>query len=165
MGVQSVQKDAAIQLAVRLLDSGDDPVVGVAFGDVTAQYKKQGDSSWTSKTVLTTDWTEVSDGRYLLLFSGTQLDTAGKFVFRVDATGAETFTGDVDVVEDWDTLVDMLTDLLNGLSAKVAVEDIKTSKRQQDETIEAVNETLSSIEDQVKVLEAKFQALYRKVNP
>jgi len=164
MSVQALQQNATAQLVVRLVDGSGDAVVSVAFGDVTTQYKKQGDAGWTSKSVLITDWEEISDGRYLLLFSAAELDTEGKFLYQVTASGAQTFTGDVDVVEDWATTVNMLTALLNGLSTKVSTDSIVASKKLQDEAIAAADDRVDVVNDQLVIMERKYQSLLNKLN-
>lgn len=164
MSVQQVQKDYASQLVVRLLDASGDPVLGVAFSALTVTYKKQGDGSWSSKTVLTTDWQAGPNGRYFLLFSGSELSRDGRFHFRVAASGADTFTGDVDVVEDWATVEAMLVSLINGLSGKVTTASVKAYKQTQDQAIQDTNNRVGNLEEDFIRVERMIAAIHRKIN-
>jgi hypothetical protein len=165
MSIQQVQIGYSASLAVRLLDGSDDPVMGITYDQLTVRYKKQG-GSWTVKSVQVAEWTEGADGRYMLVFSAEELDTEGKFVFLVEAPGATTMTGDIDIVLDWATTVDMLTTLLNGLASKVTSSSASLAKQQQDEAIEALNDrvdtvssTISWIKDQLTVILTKLKTL------
>jgi hypothetical protein len=162
MSIQQVQKDYAAQLAVRLFDMGSNPVTGVPYTALTVSYKKQG-GVWATKSVLVSDWVEGPDGRYTLLFSSVELDTEGRFTFRVSASGADIFTGDIDVVADWATVVDMLEALLNGLASKVSTQQIETYKQQQDEDLQDLDARYNRTLEQITVLKTQIATLTQKV--
>lgn len=162
MSVQRVQIDQASNLVVRLLDVADDPVTGVAYGDITVLYKKHG-GSWAAKTVAITDWVEYAEGRYTLTFSDTELDTEGRFVYRVAAPLSVAFTGDVDVVDADATIDDTLEKLLNKLTTKVSVSDVKASKRIQDEAIEDLNSRCDSMDEDLRRLTTLLETLRLRI--
>lgn len=162
MSVQQVQIGYSAQLAVRLLDVGSNPVTGVPYTALTVTYKKQG-GSWTSKSVIVSEWSEGPEGRYMLIFSAAELDTEGRFTFRVSASGADIFTGDVDVVADWATVVDMLTGLLNGLNTKVATEQVETYKQEQDEALQDLDKRYNRAMEQIGLLQTQLATLSKKV--
>ena len=162
MGVQAVQKDLATSLAVRLLDGSNAAVTGVVYSALTVIYKKQG-GPWTAKTVLSAEWSEGPDGRYTLIFKASELDTTGRFVFRVTATGAEVFTGDFDVVEDWASLEAMLLDLFNALGLKASTSSVSASLKEVDETLVGLNACCADLNLKAGRLEAQAAALRRKL--
>lgn len=164
MSVQQVQTGYAAQLVVRLLDASDNPVLSVPASSVTAKYKKQGDTSWTSKTVSAGEWASGPDGRYLLLFSSSELDTEGRFTYRVLVSGADTFTGDVDLVADWATVVDQLEDLINGLSGKVSTDAIEQTKREQDEALQSLDQRVTTVLKKISLLQAQAAVMRRKID-
>lgn len=164
MSVQQVQKGYISGLAVRMLDVSGDPVLSIAYGDITVTYKKQGDTSWTVKVVLSPEWVTGPDGRYFLTFSAAELDTNGRFYFRVAESGSDTFTGDIDVVEDWATLMDVMQDLINGLSTKVPTAAVKTSKKEQDEAVQKLNIIYNQAQVDISRLQAAMAAVKRKLD-
>lgn len=164
MSVQQVQTDYAAQLVVRLLDASGDPVLSVPAASVTARYKKQGDTSWTSKSVSAGEWEAGPEGRYLLLFSSSELDTEGKFIYQVEVTGAETFTGDIDLVADWATVVDQLEALINGLSTKVSTASVDQTKQEQDEALQNLNQRVATANDKIRLLQAQAAVMRKKID-
>lgn len=162
MGVQAVQKDLANSLAVRLLDSSNNPVTGVAHTTLTVIYKKQG-GAWATKSVLAAEWSEGPDGRYALVFSGAELNTEGRFVFRVSAAGADTFTGDVDVVAEWASLESMMLDLLNALGTKASVESVADATKELDINVVEINSCCEELNKKIERLEAQAAILLRKL--
>jgi hypothetical protein len=164
MSVQQIQVDYAAQLVVRLLDSAGDPVLSVPAASVTAEYKKQGDTSWTPKTVTAGEWSAGPDGRYLLLFSASELDTEGRFIYRVDAPGADTFTGDLDIVADWATVVEQLEDLINGLAQKVSTDAVDQTKREQDEALQNMDQRVTEANRRLALLQAQAAVMRKKID-
>ena len=163
MSVQQVQAGYPAVLAVRLLDSASNPVTGVAYTALTVRYRKHG-GAWTSKAVQSAEWTEGPEGRYLLSFSASELDTSGRFVFRVWAPSADVMTGDIDVVEDWAQIVDMLTDLLNGLNTKVGRGDVALMKHQQDDAIGAMNVKVDAAMKDIARINTQLTILLQKLD-
>jgi outer membrane murein-binding lipoprotein Lpp len=164
MSIHQIQVGYADSLNVRLLDTNGDPVTGVAFSAITVTYKKQGDTSWNNKSVLSEHWTEGAVGRYTLLFTAAELDTSGKFVFRVAAAGAETYIGDLDILDGWATIEVLLTDLINGLSSKVSTSSVAQYKKAQDETIQTVNAKIEQVSRDIERLNASIAAARRKLD-
>lgn len=162
MSIQQVQTGYPATLAVRLLDGSNEPVMGVAYSALTVIYKKQG-GAWVTKTVQEAEWVEGPEGRYMLSFSAAELDTVGRFVFRVAAAGATTVTGDIDVVTDWATVVDMLTALLNGLNTKISRSDAATIKHQQDDAVGTLNGRVDSILNDVSRINSQLSVILYKM--
>jgi len=101
--MNQVKQSTATNLPVYLRDSSTgNPKTGVAAGDVSAFYVKQGQTTETSKTVVG-NWTEIDatnmPGIYTLAFTAGELDTLGVFMYTVKGTGIKQFDGMVQVVE------------------------------------------------------------------
>lgn len=79
---QNVQSEDTIQL----FDSAGNPVIGVAFGDVTVWIRKDGDTGYTQKVIGAGDWTDRGNGNYALDFLSTDFDTLGLFRYQVVST-------------------------------------------------------------------------------
>lgn len=159
MPIQTIQQSEATALVVRLLDGSGDPVTGVAYTAITATYKKQGDTTYTTKTVQAAHWAEGPEGRYTLIFTSSELDTVGRFLYRVVAAGADVFTGDVDIVEDWADVVSMMESLLNQLGTKVSQESLVTAKLTQDSTIASMGTAVEQLRLEIEVIERQLNAL------
>jgi ElaB/YqjD/DUF883 family membrane-anchored ribosome-binding protein len=164
MSVQQIQTGYTAQLIVRLLDSSDNPVLLVPASSVTAKYKKQGATAWTAKTVSAGEWSAGPDGRYMLLFSSAELDTDGRFVYRVSAAGADIFTGDIDLVSDWATIVDQLEALINALAGKVSTDAVNQIKREQDEALQNLDGRVSAANDKLRLLQAQAAVMRKKID-
>lgn len=164
MSVQQLQTGYAASLVVRLLDATGDPVLGVPFSAITAIYKKQGDTTWTTKAVLSSDWSAGPEGRYLLSFSALELGTDGRFTYRVLHASADTFTGDIDLVEDWADVEAQLVALLDGLSGKVSTEAIKTIKKEQDLALITLDQKVIASNTKIQSLQAQVAAMKRMVD-
>lgn len=64
---------------------------GVLFSDVTVKFKKFGSDTLTTKTMTTNDWVELGDGFYVLKWSPSEMDTAGKFFYTATGTLFDNF--------------------------------------------------------------------------
>jgi hypothetical protein len=66
------------------------PRTGVLFSQVTVAYKKYGDAAFSSKTLVGpgTDYRENGSGVYEIVFSATELNTEGTFLYIVNSNGA-----------------------------------------------------------------------------
>jgi hypothetical protein len=93
--ILKVNVDEAASLPVIILDDSDFKTVetGVAFGDVTCKYAKEGDSSLSTFTLDATNWDEIGQGIYEVDFTASELDTLGYFKFVVYGTGYLTYYG------------------------------------------------------------------------
>lgn len=90
-----IKQSTARTLPVILIDSSDfiTPITGTVFGDVTCKFRKEGDTSWTTKTIDATNWTEIDDGHYDIDFTAGNLDTNGLFIYIVTVSGALQYSG------------------------------------------------------------------------
>lgn len=64
------------------------PRTGITFSQVDVSYKKYGQPTFSVKTLLVTDFQENGNGVYEILFSGTELNTEGSFIYVVQGNGA-----------------------------------------------------------------------------
>jgi hypothetical protein len=71
--------NVAAKMPVLLMDSSGARITGVVHGDVTASYRKFGQTAFTSKTIDGTNWFEVGKGWYDILFTAGELDTLKDF--------------------------------------------------------------------------------------
>lgn len=94
-----IKISTATQLPVILIDDTDfkTPETGVAFGSVTCKYRKHNETSWSTKTIDGSNWTELGNGHYVINFSASDLDTIGIFEYVVIVSGALQFPGKDDV--------------------------------------------------------------------
>lgn len=89
MAVIDVLKSTATWLPFVATDVGDGaPRTGVTYSQVQVEYKKYGQTSFTVKALLVTDFQEIGSGVYEILFSAGELDTEGAFMYVVNSTGA-----------------------------------------------------------------------------
>jgi len=88
-----MKKGVARWLPVSLIDSAGAPVLSKAYGDVVVEYCKEGAVTLTTKNLLTSDWKELGQGRYKVLFSDVELNTKGGFDYVVTGTGFIKYDG------------------------------------------------------------------------
>lgn len=89
--MQTVTQNVESDLIAIALDAAGDPVLALAFDDVTVEYKKYDSQAWVAKVLTEDDWYEVGDGVYGITFSEDELDVAGSFVFKLEEAGIETY--------------------------------------------------------------------------
>lgn len=94
-----IKRNIAKNLPVLFIDSSDfiTGKTGVAFGDVTLKYKKEGDSAWTTFSLTTNDWIEIDDGVYEVVFTAAMLNTVGSFIYLAQTVDAIDYHGWVDI--------------------------------------------------------------------
>ena len=90
-----MKKGIARSLPCILVDDTDfkTPKTGIAYTVVTVEYVKEGDSSFTEKTLASEDWVELGNGIYNVSFTAAELDTKGKFIWNVKGTGFLNYPG------------------------------------------------------------------------
>jgi hypothetical protein len=74
------------------LSLGGAPALGVLPADVTCKFRKQGQTSLTSKTLTSTSWVEIGLGYYALKWSAVDLNTVGSFLFTLSGPDFDNFT-------------------------------------------------------------------------
>jgi hypothetical protein len=96
-----MKKGVTRWLKVILVSSADflAPVTGVAYGDVTVNLLKEGETSFTPKALTAGDWREIGLGHYELNATALELDTKGYFEYDVAATGAITYPGLIELTD------------------------------------------------------------------
>lgn len=70
------------ETTVYLTESGT-PVTGVLYSAITVKYKKYAQTSFTTRTLVSADWTELGNGYYLLVWESAFLNILGPFVFTL----------------------------------------------------------------------------------
>lgn len=67
-----------------LLKMGTSPVAGLLPADVTVKYRKQGQTSFQTKSLDSSNFIEIGNGYYILKWSQSDMDTLGNFYFQID---------------------------------------------------------------------------------
>lgn len=151
--IQTETLGVASDVGVLLLNSSDTPVNGVAFDDVAVTYRKNGDSGFTSKSLLAGEWTDLGDGLYRLSFSAAELDRAGGFRYLVkwaSGTVFERYENEILIVADYQDIADQLIDAKQTLAGKANIGD--------------VNLLFNQVELRVRELEMQKNELGRRLN-
>lgn len=78
-------------------DSDGTPATGLTFSSVQVSYRRAGDVSLTTKTMTSDNFVEIGQGFYKIVFTGTELDLPGPFIFVVYSVGIQTFQGEAQV--------------------------------------------------------------------
>jgi hypothetical protein len=83
--MQILKQSVARALPIILIQESDGqtPKTGVTYAQVTISYRKEGATSWSSKTA-SGNWTEVGKGVYLISWSTSDLNTVGRFDVLVE---------------------------------------------------------------------------------
>lgn len=88
MSCTQVQQGTATWLPFIATDVGTgDPRTGITYTQIDVSYKKSVDSSFTSKVLTGPEFREIGLGVYEILFSLSELDTLGTFIFVVNGNG------------------------------------------------------------------------------
>lgn len=89
--MQTVTQNIESDFIAIALDVSGEPVLALAFDDVTVEYKKYSSQVWVAKVLTVDDWYEVGDGVYGITFSEDELDVAGSFVFKLEGAAIATY--------------------------------------------------------------------------
>jgi hypothetical protein len=114
--MQIVKQSVARSIPVLLIQTSDGqtPKTGATEGQMTLSYRKEGATSWSSKTA-TGNWTEVGKGVYLIDWSTSDLNTIGRFDIVAEHADSINFYGSLvvsaNLLDDIDTTLDALNDL------------------------------------------------------
>ncbi len=91
-------KDVAGSITVFLtLSSDGTAATGLTHTDVTVSLKKEGESSFTLKSLTASDFTEIGSGFYELDLSATDLDTTGNLYVKIEGSTISTVLESVNV--------------------------------------------------------------------
>lgn len=115
--MQIVKQSVARSIPCILIKSSDGqtPETGALAASVTISYRKEGGTTWSSKTA-TGNWTEVTAGKgvYLISWSTTDLNTIGRFDLVVEHASCINYYGSLvvsaNLLDDIDTTLDALND-------------------------------------------------------
>jgi hypothetical protein len=81
------------------LTLADVPATGLLYTDVTVQIKPQGQPSLTTKTLQSSDWIELGQGKYSLVFSALDMSAVGDFTFTITGSLFDNFVYDEFTIE------------------------------------------------------------------
>ena len=70
------------------------PVAAVAYDAITVEYRKSGETAFTTRTLTTGDWVNLGDGYYVLKWPAAVLDLQGKFLYKATGVGFDNFLYD-----------------------------------------------------------------------
>jgi hypothetical protein len=88
MSCIEVQQSIATWLPFVAVDETDGaPRTGIIFSQIDASYKKSSQSSFNVKSLTAPEFRENGNGVYEILFSDTDLDTLGTFLYVVNSNG------------------------------------------------------------------------------
>jgi hypothetical protein len=74
------------------------PAVGVTYSSLTIRYKKFGQSSFTTRTIVSSDWVSLGNGFYTLKWPASLVDTLGTFLYTIGGAAFDNFAyGEFDV--------------------------------------------------------------------
>lgn len=82
---QQLPQNQEGSIEILITDTGLVGITGLTSSDVACSYRKEGDSSFTSKSLDGDNFEEIGLGFYSITFTDTELDTLG--TFTVVATG------------------------------------------------------------------------------
>ena len=116
--MEIVKQSVARDIPCLLIQSSDgqSPLTGQAAGTVTITYRKEGASTWSSKTA-SGNWTEITPGKgaYLISWSTGDLDTVGRFDFVVEHASCINYYGSLvvsaNLLDDLGTTLAALNDV------------------------------------------------------
>jgi len=127
--MQIVKQSVARSLPVILILKADGvtPFTGAIFGQMTLSYRKEGATSWSSKTA-SGNWTEVGKGVYLIDWSITDLNTIGRVDFVAEHADSINYYGSIVVsaklLDDIDSAIGSLKDPSAATIADAVLEEL-----------------------------------------
>jgi hypothetical protein len=81
------------------LTLADVPATSLLYTDVTVNIKKSGQTAFTPKVLASTDWVNLGNGLYTLVFSALDMDTLGDFTFVLSSSLFDNFIYDEFTIE------------------------------------------------------------------
>jgi hypothetical protein len=157
--IHSVTKGLTTDVGVLLLDASDNPKNGVLYSDVTVMYRKNGQTSFTVKSLLAGEWTEVGDGLYRLTFTSTELDAAGSFRYLLTGATFSRHENDVLVVDEYQSLAAQIVDIKQQLTTKANIRDVDILFSQLELRMRRQEQALTDLRRRLKSAEAALGAL------
>lgn len=157
--IEAATRGITKDVGITMLDSTDNPVIGLTAGSITVKYRKNGAPSFSTKALLAGEWTELGDGIYLVTFTAGELDTAGNFRFLVTGGTALRHEGDLLVINDQLSLSQQIIDLKASLVNKANIRDVDVLFNQLELRVQNIELRLAQAEKQIKQLRAQLAAL------
>lgn len=148
-----IKKSTARELPVILTDSSDfiTGLTGKVFGNVTCKFRKNGETSWTVKSITAGNWHEIGNGHYTIDFLTGDLNTAGLFEYIVIVTGSLDYSGLFEVrtntIDDIATAIVALVILVNAIDTSTESAARFTEIKGAgwtDETLKALKEVVDA---------------------
>jgi hypothetical protein len=148
-------------LPVFLFTSAGVAITGALHTAVTVYYKKQGATSWTTKVMSASNWTESSGGLYYITFTPTELNTYGNFWFRtVHASGY--YVGGV-TITDYATEATSLANIYTLISTKVNKDDILDRERALDTQVSYLQKLYNEMLTDIQEINNQLAGLRRRI--
>lgn len=159
MGLEAATKEVAKDVGVTLVNASDAPVIGLTSTDVTVEYRKNGDTTFTTKALLAGEFTEVGDGIYLVTFTATELNRAGLFRIKIDGSSIEPHIRDLQVIDELLSINQQIVDLKAGLAKLVNTRDAELLFNQLELRQQQLDRRIKDAERRIKVLQGQLSAL------
>lgn len=157
--IESVTLGVATDIAVTLLDTATEPVNNVLFSAVTVQYRRSGQTSFTTKTLLEGQWSEVGDGIYLVTFTDGELSTPGSFRFLVTGTAFVRHERDLLVIDNHQTLNTQIIAIATVLAKKTNIADANTLFNVAELRLQELERRMRDMRTRLNVAEGMLGAL------
>ncbi|HUT15069.1 MAG TPA: hypothetical protein VMY98_02355 [Anaerolineae bacterium] len=160
--IQTETLGVASDTGVLLLDSSDLPVNGVVYTDVAVTYRKNGDSGFTTKTLLSGEWSDRGDGLYRLSLSAAELDRAGSFRYLVKHVSGPTFLryeNEILVVENYQDIANHIIAIKQELAGKANIRDVNLLFNQVELRVRELEMQKKELGRRLSMAEASLAAL------
>jgi len=157
--IESITLGVATDVAVTLLDTSSQAVNNVLHSEVTVQYRRSGQTSYTTKTLLAGEWAEVGDGVYLLTFTDGELSTPGSFRFLVMGTAFVRHERDLLVIDNHQTLNTQIIAIATVLAKKTNIADANTLFNVAELRLQELERRLRDMRKRLNVAEGMLGAL------
>jgi hypothetical protein len=157
--IHTVTTGITTDIGVTLLNSSDAPVIGVAVGDITVTYRKNGASSFTTKSVLAGEWNEVGDGLYRLTFTAGELNTSGSFRVMVKGAAFERYEADLIIADDFEDLATQIASLKADLALKANIRDTNILVSERELRLKEAELRIADLNNRLQIAESALSIL------
>lgn len=159
MSVQAATKSVTKDVGVTLLDAADEPVTGLVNTDVTVVYRKNGQTSFTTKVLLPGEFNEVGDGIYLITFTAGELNTAGFFRYVVTGSAFDRHEGDLVVINEQLSLNQHIVSLKAAFATLANVRDVDVLFDTVEQRLKQLDKRERDLTRRIELLKGQIAAL------
>jgi hypothetical protein len=157
--IHTLTTTVAAEVGVTLLNSSDISVPGILYTGITVTYRKNGQSSYTTKTVGAGDWVELGDGIYKLLFTTTELNTPGYFRFIIKGAGFDRYEADLQLIENYQDIAAQIISIKQGLASKVNISDADSLIAERELRLKEIGQRQIALDKRLLIAESAVAAL------